>query len=337
MKRRSLLKMGLAATLAKAAAGSAKEEKLYAEAKKEGKVVWWTSHYALSAAEAVRDAFVARYPGIQVEFLRQTAQVVYQRLNQNLKAGVREVDVFATTDEAQCVRLKAQGVFASYTPADVSHLWKAFQNLDPDGTYHTGALALVVINHHAKVAPPPKKWTDLLDPRWEGQITLGHPGFSGYVGNWVIAMNDKYGWDYFTRLAKNKPKVGRSINETVTDIVGGERKVGAGPENLSLEFKAKGNPIEISFPEDDAVLVVGPVAILKDAPHPAAARLFETFFYSREYSQALAKSFNYPLRADVPAPTGVPIDKLKYYRNKVERLNKGIEEAIGKWGETFGV
>src|SRR5712692_487557 len=161
MKRRSLLKMGLAATLAKAAAGSPEEEKLYAEAKKEGKVVWWTSHYALSAAEAVRDSFVARYPGIEVEFLRQTAQVVYQRLNQNLKAGVREVDVFATTDEAQCVRLKAQGVFASYTPAGVSHLWKAFQNIDPDGTYHTGALGLVVINHHAKVAPPPQKWSDL--------------------------------------------------------------------------------------------------------------------------------------------------------------------------------
>jgi hypothetical protein len=51
----------------------------------------------------------------------------------------------------------------------------------------------------------------------------------------------------------------------------------------------------------------------------------------------MAKTFNYPLRADVPAPTGVPIDKLKYYRNKVDRLDKGIEEVIAKWRETFGV
>jgi iron(III) transport system substrate-binding protein len=339
MKRRNLLKMGMAAALARPllAAESGEEDKLYAAAKKEGKVVWWTSHYALSAAEAVRDAFVAKYPGVQVEFLRQTAQVIYQRLNQNLKAGVKEVDVFATTDEAQCVRLKSQGVLAAYTPPGASHLWKAFQTVDKDGTYHTGALALVVINHHAKVTDPPKKWTDLLDPKWEGQITLGHPGFSGYVGNWVIAMWDKYGWDYFTKLAKNKPKIGRSIFDTVTDIVGGERKVGAGPENLSLESKAKGNPIDIRFPDDDAILVVAPVAIMKDAPHPNAARLFESFFFSKEYSQAMAKTFNYPLRADVPAPTGVPIDKLKWYRNKVERLEKGIEEAIGKWRETFGV
>jgi iron(III) transport system substrate-binding protein len=335
MKRRALLEMGMAALATPAFASE--EEKLHAEAKKEGKVVWWTSHYALSAAEAVRDAFVARYPGIEVQFLRQTAQVIYQRLNQNLKAGVREVDVYATTDEAQCLRLKAQGVFAPFTPPGASHLWKAFQGIDPDGTYHTGALGLVLINHHKSVSPPPTSWTDLLDEKWQGQITLGHPGFSGYVGNWVIAMQDKYGWDYFTKLAKNKPKIGRSIFDTVTDIVGGERKVGAGPDNLSLESKAKGNPIEISFPKDDTVLVVAPVAVMKEAPHPQAARLFETFFFSKEYSQAMAKTFNYPLRADVAAPSGVPIAKLKWYRVKEDRLDKGIEEAIGKWRETFGV
>src|SRR5712692_5785296 len=67
----------------------ATEDALYQAAKQEGKVVWWTAHYAQSAADAVRDAFVAKYPGIEVEFIRQTAQVIYQRLTQNLQAGVR--------------------------------------------------------------------------------------------------------------------------------------------------------------------------------------------------------------------------------------------------------
>jgi len=78
-------------------------------------------------------------------------------------------------------------------------------------------------------------------------------------------------------------------------------------------------------------------AILKDAPHPNAARLFESFFYSKEYSQAMAKTFNYPLRADVPAATGRPLDQVKWYRNKVDRLTTGIPEVIDKWRETFGV
>lgn len=342
--RRAFLKLGVGAVGSVAlaprialSAESDEEQKLYAAAKQEGKVVWWTSHYQLSAAEAVRDAFVAKYPGVQVEFIRQTAQVVYQRLSQNLKAGVKELDVFASTDESHYLKLKSQGVLAAHKPLGVDHLPKAFQGIDPDNTYHLGALALVVVNHHPSVTAPPQKWTDLHDPKWQGQITLGHPGFSGYVGNWVVAMWDKHGWEYFTRLAKNKPKIGRSIFDTVTDIVGGERKVGAGPENQSLESKAKGNPIDIKFPSDDAVIVISPVGILKDAPHPNAARLFESFFYSKEYSQAMAKTFNYPLRSDVPAPAGVSIDRVKYYRNKAERLDKGIPEAIEKWRETFGV
>jgi iron(III) transport system substrate-binding protein len=343
--RRKFLQLGIGALGATAlnrltpplAFASLEEDKLYADAKKEGKVVWWTSHYALSAAEAVRNAFVAKYPEIQVEFIRQTAQVIYQRLAQNLKARVREVDVFASTDEAHYLTLKSQRALAAYTPPGIPDVPKAFHDMDPDHAYQIGALGLVLINYRANLDKPPQKWTDLLDPRWNEKITLGHPGFSGYVGNWVVALWDKYGWDYFSNLAKNKPKIARSINDTVTDIVSNERQVGAGPDNLSLESKSKGNSIDILFPVDDAILLASPVAILKDAPHPNAAKLFENFFYSREYSGAMAKTFNYPLRSDVPPPSGMPLDKVKWYRNKPERLEKVLPEAIAKWRETFGV
>jgi len=43
------------------------------------------------------------------------------------------------------------------------------------------------------------------------------------------------------------------------------------------------------------------------------------------------------LRADVPPPSGMPIDRVKWYRNKAERLAKAVPDAIAKWRETFGV
>jgi iron(III) transport system substrate-binding protein len=214
---------------------------------------------------------------------------------------------------------------------------QAFRGLDPQSTFHLGALGFVLINYNTKVTTPPLKWTDLLDRKWRGQITLGHPGFSGYVGNWVVALWDKYGWEYFTELAKNNPKIGRSVNDTVTDIISGERLVGAGPDNNSLENKAKGNLINIQFPTDDAILIASPVGILKDAPHPNAARLFESFYYTKEYSTALATTFNYPLRADVSLPGAAPFDQVKWYQNTAGRLEKGIPDAIKKWRETFGI
>ena len=320
------------------APGSTDLDQLYADAKKEGTLTWWTAHYAQNTADAVHDAFVAKYPGIDVQYIRDTAQVIFQRLSESLKAGTHALDVFASTDESHYLTLKSQAVLAAYTPSGVDALPAAYQNIDPDHTYHVGAIGFVLINFNTnKVQNPPKLWNDLLDPQWKEQVTLGHPGFSGFVGNWVVAMEDKYGWDYFTKLAENNPKIGRSINDTVTDIVAAERLVGAGPDNYSLSQKAAGNPIDVQFPTDDAILIVSPVGILKDAPHPNAARLFESFYYSKEYSEALAKTQNYPLRSDVAAPSGKPVDQVKSYRNKAERLQTGIPDAISKWRETFGV
>ena len=51
----------------------------------------------------------------------------------------------------------------------------------------------------------------------------------------------------------------------------------------------------------------------------------------------MAKTYNYPLRTDVPSATGKGIDQVKWYRNKGERLQTGIPEAVDQWRQTFGV
>jgi len=321
----------------KQAVTDADVSKLYEAAKKEGKVVWWTAHFAQEAAEKIRDAFKLKYPGIEVEFIRQTAQVIYQRLSQNLKSGVKELDVFASTDEAHYLELKKQNALAEFTPADVDKIPAQFRNLDPDGYYQLGSLAFIIVNFNPAKIKPAARWTDLTDARFKGQITTGHPAFSGYVGNWVVAMNDKYGWDYFKNLEANKPKINRSINDTVTDILGGERNIGAGPDNLSLFKKAAGNSIDIVYPQDGSVLIVAPVGVMKDAPHPNAGRLFENFMYSKEYSAELVKQAHFPLRSGVTSMNGMTLEKIKWMRVKADRLASGVPEVVAKWRETFGV
>ena len=313
-------------------------DKLYAAAKKEGSVTWWTGHYTQGAAEKVRDAFKAKYPGIDVQLLRQTGQVLFQRLTQDMKSNVREVDVFASTDEAHMTTLKKQNALAQFTPLDIDKIPKQYQHLDPDDYYQLGDIALMGINYNPKKMPAPRRWQDLLDPRMKDLLTVGHPGFSGYVGNWVVAMEDKYGWDnFFKKFAANNPKIGRSVFDATTDIVSGERSLGPGADSLALEDRAKGNSINVAWPEDDTILVTAPVCILKDAPHPNAARLFENFYYSKEYSQASASTYNMPLRLDVPSTTGIRLDRMKTYHVKIDRLLTGIPDAIAKWRQTFNV
>ena len=52
-------------------------------------------------------------------------------------------------------------------------------------------------------------------------------------------MQKLYGWDYFEKLEKNKPQIGRSINDTVTTLNAGERQVAAGADGTTLFSAAR--------------------------------------------------------------------------------------------------
>ena len=143
-----------------------------------------------------------------------------------------------------------------------------------------------------KEADAPKNWTDLLDPKWKDNIALGHPGFSGYVGTWALTLRNQYGWDFFEKLAKNNPRVGRSINDTVTMLNAGESAIaGSGPVGTLMESAQKGNPLAMIYPTDGTVLIIAPSGIMKGSKHPNAARLFMEFLLSEGASTDLGGSF----------------------------------------------
>ncbi|MBD5656358.1 MAG: extracellular solute-binding protein, partial [Candidatus Eremiobacteraeota bacterium] len=234
----------LAATTAAALARSQSDadvSKLYEAAKAEGTVAWWISPYPIETCEAIRAAFEAKYPGVKVELTRLTAQVVFQRVLQDVQANTRQCDVFAASDEANFATLKKMNALAHHVPPDIDKVYSQFRQLDKDDVYQVGSLGLVTIAYNPKkVKPAPRTWRDLLDPRFKGQVSLAHPGFSGYCAIWAIVMHDTYGDGFFTSLAANDPKIGRSINDPASDIVSGERLIGHTDIGLIYQRKADG-------------------------------------------------------------------------------------------------
>src|SRR5204863_7147373 len=100
----------------------------------------------------------------------------------------------------------------------------------------------------------------------------------------VLTMHNLYGWDFFGKLEKNRPQIGRSINDTVTALNAGERRVAAGADGSTLFSAARGNPLAISYPADGAVLIIAPSAVVKGTKHPNAAKLFMEYLNSVEAS-----------------------------------------------------
>ncbi|HET6233755.1 MAG TPA: extracellular solute-binding protein [Acetobacteraceae bacterium] len=334
--------VALGASRAAAAELPPNEQELYEAAKREGEVTWYSAQIQSEPAEAAGRAFTERYPGVKVNVVRSTSQVAFQRLSQDLRAGVAQCDIFSSTDYGHYLFLKREGNLLSFRPKNADGLLPALRNQDPDNAWQICSLGLYLIIYNTKkvaAADAPKSWKDVLDPKWKDQVAVGHPGYSGSIGIMCVLLRRLYGWDYFTALEKNKPQIGRSSDDPVTLLNAGERNVGIGVTlDSTLLSMARGNPLAFVYPTEGSEVVYGPSAIPKTAPHPNAAKLFMEFATGPMFGQALRKYYVMPVRPDVPPPEGaLPVDKVKLLSATPQEIETGVPEVKEQWRDTFGV
>jgi len=343
--RRSIPALVAVATLAAlvaglVTAGGAQTPNRHLEAaRKEGKVVWYTS-LVLPSAERVAKLFETAYPDVKVEVHRTGSQRILQRVMQELQANIKNVDVVHTSDAGHYVLLKEKKLLAKYTPAGVDAFPAGFK--DKDGYYYGLRATVNAITYNTKVvsaAEAPKTWKDLLDPKWKGKMVTAHPGYSGVIATHVLALVHLHGWDYFKQLAQNQLMLVQSANDPSTVVSSGERVVAVnGGEYSAYQLKKKGNPLEIVYPKEGVPLVVSPTAITSFAPHPSAARLFTDFTFTREVQQVMADSEGlYTGHPDVTYPADKPrLKDLKLLTVTPEELEKRNEELKKRFVEFFG-
>jgi iron(III) transport system substrate-binding protein len=308
-------------------------------AKKEGKVVWYTS-LALPSAEKVAKLFETAYPGVKVEVHRTGSQRVLQRVMQELQANIKNADVIHTSDAGHFVLLKDKKLLAKHVPPGVERFPAGFK--DRDGFYYGLRATVTVIAYNTKLVPAaeaPRTWKDLLDPKWKGKMVTAHPGYSGVIATHVLALSHVYGWDYFKQLAQNRLMLVQSAVDPAGVVASGERPIAVnGGEYTFYQTKKKGNPVEIVYPADGVPLIVSPAAITAFAPHPNAARLFTDFTFSREVQQVMADSEGlYTGHPEVKYPLDKPkLSDLKLLTADPEELEKRAEEIKKRFVEFFG-
>src|SRR5215203_612268 len=166
-----------AKVLAAAPPATAITPQLIETAKKEGKVVYYTS-IDLPLAEKIAKAFEAKYPGIAVRVERTGAERVFQRIGQEYGSRIYAVDVVNSSDAAHFIAWKRDGILQPYVPEDVAKFYAA-EHKDPDGQFASFRVGMSVIGYNTnlvKAEDAPKSFADLLDPKWSGKMVKAHPG-----------------------------------------------------------------------------------------------------------------------------------------------------------------
>jgi iron(III) transport system substrate-binding protein len=309
-------------------------------ARKEGKVVWYTSVES-SVAEIVAKAFQDKYR-VKIDVVRTGSERVLTRFLQEEQSGVHSADVVHTSDAGDFVLLKQKGLLAKYRPQGVETFPAAFRP-DRDEAYFPWRATLCVIMYNTRLVKPaeaPTGWMDLLDPKWKGKIVVGHPNYSGIVLNCVAALTKLFGWEYFQKLKENTIMIRQSANDPPAVVSAGERVIGGnGAEYTAYNLRARGNPIGIVYPKEGIPLVVSPSAIAKSAPHPNAAKLFTDFIFGKGVQQLLVTEGGlYVPYPGLTYPSDKPsLDKLKLLTSAPDELVKRNKEINDRFTSIFGV
>jgi iron(III) transport system substrate-binding protein len=289
LKGSSALALGLSSTrvLAAAPPAEAVTPALIEAAKKEGKVVHYTS-VDLPLAERVAKAFEAKYPGISVRVERTGAERVFTRIAQERASNIHACDVVQSSDAAHFVVWKRDGLLAPYVPEEVAKHYPA-EHKDPDGLFASYRVYLCCMGYNTSLVTAedaPKSFADILDPKWKGKIVKAHPGYSGTILTATYQTARDVGWGYFEKLAQQSILQVQSASDPPKKLALGERALMAdGIEYGIFQIKEKGQPVEAIYPKEGTPLIIGPNGVMKTAPNPNAARLFQSYMLSAECQQ----------------------------------------------------
>ena len=300
-----------------------------------GKLVLYTSQPDRIADQTVA-AFNKLHPDIAVEVFRSGTTEVVNKLAAEFLAGDPKPDVLFIADAVTMEQLKAEGRLMPYPQADVSAFPPAAY--DKDKTYFGSKLITTGIVYN-RAAPRPNSWLDLLSAAAKGQVVLPSPLYSGaaMIHMAAITADPALGADYYAKLKANGAIAVPGNGAVISQVAGGQRQYGVLVEFMALNAKSKGSPVDFVFPSEGVSAVTEPVAILKTAHDPAAARAFVDFILSKTGQELAARQGFLPARRDVAPPPGFPKpDELKLLPIDDAKVMKDAAALKRRFSEIFG-
>jgi putative spermidine/putrescine transport system substrate-binding protein len=224
-----------------------------------------------------------------------------------LKGSDRAPDVF---DLGQSVALANTDMFAPYKVEGFDDIPEEFK--DPDGTWVNDYGGYMSIGYDSDKVPDVATLEDLLGSDFKGKVALnGDPtqagaAFSGVVmasvANGGSADDIAPGVEFFSKL--NDAGNFLPVDPTAATIESGQTPVVIDWDYLNAAESAKLPSWKVVVPEGAVVAGYYFQAINADAPHPAAARLWQEFLYSDDGQNLWLKGGARPVRADAMVEAG---------------------------------
>jgi iron(III) transport system substrate-binding protein len=273
--------------------GGDREQVLYAGAKSEGKVTWYTS-LAGDSYKGIVKAFEAKYPGVKVDSYRVSGSDMTTRMFEEAKAKKQIVDTVETTEanlmfmrEAFLLRPYHSPHFASY-PEDAKE--KGERGLYFWGIARESYIGFAYNNKLLSKAAVPRNYEGLLHPELKGRMGMSVSDPSYKV---VGAILKTKGPELVQKLKVQEIAMHTIIPPALLDLIA-SGEVLASPaifRNHVMVAIEKGAPVEW-VPLDLVPTNVGGAAVAAQPPHPHAALLLADYLLGPE-GQGMLERYQY--------------------------------------------
>jgi putative spermidine/putrescine transport system substrate-binding protein len=339
---------GVKVSEAKSAADFGGMDALVEAAKKEGELNVIALPPDWANYGAIIKAFGDKY-GIKVNSAQPDAasQDEINAANQQ-KGKSTAPDVF---DLGQSVALANASMFAPYKVATWDDIPAAYK--DADGTWVNDYGGYMSIGFDSAKVPPVTSVDDLLKPEYKGKVALnGDPTQAGaaFSGVLMVALSQggsaddiAPGVEFFRKLKAAGNFL--PVDPTPATIESGQTPVVIDWNYLNAAETAKLPSWQVVVPPNGVVAGYYYQAINKDAPHPAAARLWQEFLYSDEGQNLFAAGGVRPVRADQMLQAGTidkaAVDKIPVIDGPVtvpspDQTDKATKYLADNWAKAIG-
>jgi iron(III) transport system substrate-binding protein len=277
-------------------------------AKNERRVVWYTS-LNLTESKILFDAFQKKYPYVQPETFRATAETTLNRILTETRAGRWEFDAVGMSQVGTLAHYK---VLAPYVSPEAGAYISEFK--DPAGYWTGYSSNYYTLGYNTKLVSPneaPRRWEDLLDPKWKGKISIDREEYA-----WYAALLEAWGKEkthrFMEALARQNVQWRKGPVLIAQLMAAGEFPIGVVYVHRIEEMKKNGAPVEWAHTLDPIVVGINGIALSVKPKNPFAARLFIDFLLSKDGQEIIRARGRIPARSDVePLSPNMSISKLK--------------------------
>ncbi|MGH7844100.1 MAG: ABC transporter substrate-binding protein [Candidatus Binatia bacterium] len=252
-------------------------------------------------------AFRRRYPDVETHHDHAPAALFLERAIKEVEEGRCPADVMMLNRQ-QAEVLKQRGFLQPYRSPESRSFPERCQDPDEFGTqvfmvpfslaFHTGRVSLQEL---------PRRYEDLLDPRWKGKLLYSDPVRSGSGVGWYSIMKGHYGEDFLRKLGGQQLICKHPAEE---HLAKGEGSILITAILDHIErLKNQGAPVDwIPMP---LMMVGGPHAVLfRHAKNPDEGKKWIDFLLSDE-GQEIMSGYHIPNRPGVKIRDSVYSSVLK--------------------------